>query len=72
MVTETSSLGGLAARETWMDGTINGVFSLREQGVPVVGYTWFPLFTMIDWAYRTRAQAAEQVPDPPGTVRRGL
>ncbi len=52
MVTETSSLGGLAAREKWMDGTINGVFSLREQGVPVVGYTWFPLFTMIDWAYR--------------------
>jgi len=52
MVTETSSLGGLVAREQWMDGTINGVFSLREQGVPVVGYTWFPLFTMIDWAYR--------------------
>jgi hypothetical protein len=52
MVTETSSLGGIGARETWMDGTINGVFSLREQGVPVVGYTWFPLFSMIDWAYR--------------------
>ncbi|MCU0507963.1 MAG: family 1 glycosylhydrolase [Anaerolineae bacterium] len=52
MITETSSLGGLAARERWMDGTINGMFSLREQGVPVVGYTWFPMFTMIDWAYR--------------------
>jgi beta-glucosidase/6-phospho-beta-glucosidase/beta-galactosidase len=52
MVTETSSLGGLEARERWMDGTINGMFSLREQGIPVVGYTWFPMFTMIDWAYR--------------------
>lgn len=52
MVTETSSLGGLAAREQWMDGTVNGMFSLREQGVPVIGYTWFPMFTMIDWAYR--------------------
>jgi hypothetical protein len=20
--------------------------------VPVLGYTWFPLFTMIDWRYR--------------------
>jgi beta-glucosidase len=52
MVTETSSLGGLAARERWMDATIDGMFNLREQGVPVVGYTWFPMFTMIDWAYR--------------------
>ncbi len=52
MVTETSSLGGLAARETWMDGTIRGVMNLRDQGLPVVGYTWFPMFTMIDWAYR--------------------
>jgi hypothetical protein len=52
MVTETSSLGGLDGREAWMDSTINGVFGLREQGVPVIGYTWFPLFTMIDWAYR--------------------
>jgi beta-glucosidase/6-phospho-beta-glucosidase/beta-galactosidase len=52
MVTETSSLGGIAARGQWMDETIDGVFGLRGQGVPVVGYTWFPLFTMIDWAYR--------------------
>ncbi len=26
--------------------------SLRAKGVPVMGYTWFPLFTMIDWRYR--------------------
>ena len=25
---------------------------LRAAGVPVLGYTWFPLFTMIDWRYR--------------------
>ena len=25
---------------------------LRQEGVPVLGYTWFPLFTMIDWRYR--------------------
>ena len=25
---------------------------LRATGVPVLGYTWFPLFTMIDWRYR--------------------
>jgi beta-glucosidase len=25
---------------------------LRSQGTPVVGYTWFPMFTMIRWPYR--------------------
>ena len=30
------------------------------EGVPVVGFTWFPLFTMIDWRYRQgRAPAAD-------------
>jgi beta-glucosidase len=36
-----------------MDETVQAVFNLRKQGVPVVGYTWFPMMTMIDWAYRT-------------------
>ena len=26
--------------------------ALRQKGVPILGYTWFPLFTMIDWRYR--------------------
>ena len=25
---------------------------MRGAGVPIIGYTWFPLFTMIDWPYR--------------------
>jgi hypothetical protein len=35
-----------------MDETIATVRGLREEGMPVVGYTWFPLFSMIDWSYR--------------------
>jgi beta-glucosidase len=27
--------------------------------VPVIGYTWFPLFTMIDWAYRSGKRPLE-------------
>jgi beta-glucosidase len=53
MVTETSAKGSLAARGEWMDQTIAAVADLRQAGVPVVGYTWFPLLTMIDWKYRT-------------------
>lgn len=53
MVTETSANAGLEERARWMDETIAAIRGLREQGLPVVGYTWFPLFAMIDWRYRT-------------------
>lgn len=53
MVTETSAKGEVDLRACWMDETIEAVFSLRQAGVPVVGYTWFPFFSMIDWLYRT-------------------
>lgn len=53
MVTETSANAPEAGRAAWMDETINAVMDLRKQGVPVVGYTWFPMMTMIDWDYRT-------------------
>ena len=35
-----------------MDQTLDTVRDLRCQGMPIVGYTWFPFMTMIDWAYR--------------------
>jgi hypothetical protein len=25
---------------------------LRARGVPLVGYTWWPLFALVTWAYR--------------------
>lgn len=52
MVTETSANGDVIARAKWMDETLATVGSLRRQGIPVIGYTWFPLFTMVDWKYR--------------------
>jgi beta-glucosidase len=53
MVTETSANTDVAARAKWMDETLDTVRALRAEGIPVIGYTWFPLFTMVDWAYRT-------------------
>ncbi len=52
MITETSSNGNVEARARWMDETVRTVCSLRKEGIPIIGYTWFPLFTMIDWDYR--------------------
>jgi beta-glucosidase len=53
MVTETSAKQDVKGRAKWMDETLDTVRALRVEGIPVVGYTWFPLFTMVDWAYRT-------------------
>ncbi len=53
MITETSARSDIAGRARWMDETVAAVRTLRAEGIPIVGYTWFPLFTMIDWAYRT-------------------
>jgi beta-glucosidase len=53
MITETSAREDIRGRGQWMDETLDTVRGLRTEGIPVVGYTWFPLFTMVDWAYRT-------------------
>jgi len=52
MVTETSARGTVEVRSTWLEASVAAVRKLRGEGVPVLGYTWFPLFTMIDWKYR--------------------
>lgn len=54
MVTETSAKGNVEKRAKWMDETIAAVQQVREEGVPVIGYTWFPMLTMVDWAYRVK------------------
>jgi beta-glucosidase/6-phospho-beta-glucosidase/beta-galactosidase len=53
LITETSAKRDIPGRAQWMDETLNTVRSLRGEGIPVLGYTWFPLFTMVDWTYRS-------------------
>jgi beta-glucosidase len=52
MVTETSAYGPPEVRSRWLETSVSAIKDLRGRGVPVVGYTWFPLFTMVDWRYR--------------------
>ncbi|MDF3052550.1 MAG: bglA 1, partial [Geminicoccaceae bacterium] len=52
MVTETSARGDETVRARWLEASVAAIRVLRGQGIPVLGYTWFPLFTMIDWKYR--------------------
>jgi beta-glucosidase len=52
IVTETSAVGPEELRARWLETSVSTIRQLRAEGVPVLGYTWFPLFTMIDWRYR--------------------
>jgi beta-glucosidase len=52
LVTETSAHGSNEMRAMWLDSCMVAIKALREKGIPILGYTWFPLFTMIDWRYR--------------------
>jgi beta-glucosidase len=60
MITETSAFGEDVLRSRWLEASLGSVKQLREKGVPVIGYTWFPMFTMIDWRYRYGKGPVEQ------------
>jgi beta-glucosidase len=51
-VSETASVGSVQRRRAWLDDSVRAVRRLREKGVPLVGYTWWPLFALVTWAYR--------------------
>ncbi|THV29067.1 family 1 glycosylhydrolase [Glycomyces paridis] len=52
MLTETCVTDSVKARLDWLDESVAAVRGLREDGVDVVGYTWWPLFDMYEWTYR--------------------
>lgn len=51
-ISETASLGSVKKRQAWMDDSIQAVAQLRSEGVPLIGYTWWPLFALVTWGYR--------------------
>jgi hypothetical protein len=60
MITETSTNGSLELRGQWLAESLATIRALRRQGVPLVGYTWWPLFDLIDWSYRHGARPIEE------------
>ena len=51
-ITETAAMGSINRRRAWLDSSIGAVERLRSRGVPVIGYTWWPMLAMVTWAYR--------------------
>jgi beta-glucosidase/6-phospho-beta-glucosidase/beta-galactosidase/glycosyltransferase involved in cell wall biosynthesis len=49
MLTETSVDGKPINREIWLEHTVEDCRRLREEGVPMLGYFWWPMIDQVDW-----------------------
>ncbi|HEX8323149.1 MAG TPA: family 1 glycosylhydrolase, partial [Tepidisphaeraceae bacterium] len=49
MVTETSIDGPPISREIWLQTMTDQIKQLREDGIPLTGLIWWPVFDQIDW-----------------------
>lgn len=56
LISETASRGTHKRRIEWLHESLAGVRELREKGVPMIGYTWWPMFSLIGWAYRQKQE----------------
>ena len=52
MITETSAHGSDEVRASWLSDSLAAIKDMRQRNIPIHGYMWFPMFTMIDWSYR--------------------
>jgi beta-glucosidase len=73
MLTETSTNGDDELRLRWLEDSVAAVDEICRGGVPVIGYTWWPLFDLVDWAYaagdRPIDAAVVRVSGPDGVAR---
>jgi beta-glucosidase/6-phospho-beta-glucosidase/beta-galactosidase len=52
MITETSVRDDQEMKLRWLKESSDLILSLHKSGLPIMGYTWFPIIDMVDWGYR--------------------
>jgi hypothetical protein len=74
-VSETSTHGDDDRRSAWLRDSVAAVQTVQGQGVPVAGYTWWPLIDLVDWSYGAGDYVVEDfvahLGYPPQGVRAG-
>lgn len=60
VVTETSIEGDEAMRQSWLEDSAALMHQLREEGLDLRGYTWWPLMDFVDWSYASNGQNVEE------------
>lgn len=58
MVTETAARK--ERRPDWLRQSLAAVRQVRSEGVPCVGYTWWPMYALVAWAYRQNDRPLEE------------
>lgn len=59
-ITETSYRGSENERIDWLKRSVGACKGLKDDGIPLIGYTWFPFMDLVDWAYRTSGKSIEE------------
>ena len=59
MLSEIATAGSEARRLRWLGRSVAAVRDLRAEGVPVTGYTWWPMFALVAWAWRQGRRPVE-------------
>ncbi|MEW9032027.1 MAG: family 1 glycosylhydrolase [Planifilum fimeticola] len=67
-ITDTSTNGTDAERLRWLEASTDWVLRKRET-LPIVGYTWWPLFDLVNWDYREGGGDVEAYLEPMGLWR---
>src|SRR5947209_3191532 len=52
MITETAARGSMKKRLQWIQDSFEMIRQTRAAGVPLVGYTFWPLFSLFAWTYQ--------------------
>ena len=67
-ISETASLGSVARRRAWLDDSVAASRACASDGIPLVGYTWWPMFALVAWAYRQGRRPPSALSRPDGAV----
>ncbi|MEA2519508.1 MAG: beta-glucosidase [Chloroflexota bacterium] len=59
LLSETSVYGSLRARARWLEDVVVSTDRLVREGVPLLGVTWFPAFSLYSWDYRSGGRAPD-------------
>jgi beta-glucosidase len=68
VVTETSIEGDESTRRRWAEESMATVRALRDEGLDLRGYTWWPLLDFVDWSYASGGRNVEEFVLDPGTT----
>ena len=53
IITECSINGTIEQRAKWLSEAATSIRDIRAEGLPLVGFIWFPVLDLIDWVYRS-------------------